>query len=76
MAQDAGNRMETMKLTNQQRLRIDTRIGKLTHTQPVSVDLIRRLIRRLQLEGSTRRGGHLHHPGRLEDAERLADTGL
>lgn len=75
MAQDAGNRMETMKLTNQQRLH-GTQIGKLTHTQPVSVDLIRRLIRRLQLEGSTRRGDDLHHPSRLEDAERRADTGL
>jgi hypothetical protein len=81
MAENAGNegderRMETMKLTNQQRLPIDTQIGKLTHTQPVSVDLIRGLIRRLQLEGSTRRGDDLRHPSRLEDAERRADAGL
>ncbi len=68
--------MDTMKLTDQQSLRIDTLAGKPTPTQPGSVDLIRRLIRRLQLEASTQRGDDLHHPSRLERAKRRADAGL
>ena len=60
MTQNAGNdrderRMETMKVTDQQNLRFDTYAGKLTQTPP-SVELIRRLIRRLQRhEGTTQR---------------------
>jgi hypothetical protein len=48
-----------MKLTHQQRLRINTQAGKPTRMQPQSVDLIRRLKR---LEGSTQRvvRGYLH----------------
>jgi hypothetical protein len=67
--------MATMKLTDQQSLRIDTQAGKPTQTQPGSVDLIRRLIRRLQLEASTQRSDDLHHLSRLEGAERRADAG-
>ncbi len=65
--------METMKPTDRQSLRMGT---QATHTQPRSVDLIRRLIRRLQLEASTQRGDDLRHPSRLERAERRADAGL
>ena len=68
--------METMKPTDRQSLRIGTQAGQPTHTQPRSVDLIRRLIRRLQLEASTQRGDDLRHPSRLERAERRADAGL
>ena len=48
-----------MKLTHQQRLRINTQAGRPTRMQPQSVDLIRRLKR---LEGSTQRvvRGYLH----------------
>ena len=48
--------METMKVTDQQSPRFDTYAGKLTQTPP-SVELIRRLIHRIQrLEGATQRG--------------------
>lgn len=68
--------METMKPTDRQSLRIGTQVGQPTYTQPRSVDLIRRLIRRLQLEASTQRGDDLHHPSHLERAERRADASL
>jgi len=48
--------MQTMKPTDRQSLRIDMQAGKPTHTQLGSVDVIRRLIRRLELEASTQRG--------------------